>query len=439
MVGGYELISVLGRGGMATVHLGRRPGSEGYVAIKTVHADAFDDEASALTLHDEARVLSHVRHANVVPLLEVLRAEGSVLLVMPYVRGSSLAELMVATSEAELVLTPQVVSAIAQDVLAGLDAAHAARGADGTHLRVVHRDVSPQNVIVGADGIAKVLDFGVAKSDGRAAKTTRDGTMKGKVAYMAPEQIHGEEADLRADLYAVGVLAWEMLALDRLFAGANDADTLRRVLMAPVANISSLRADVPTSLDAWIARAVSRNRGARFRSASEMARELEAIVPRASAFEVERAMAPCAERMAQREPRPRSLPPPAIAPVASNYPPAATVPPPPKARRWALVSLVVVFVGLALLTVAALGSRGARPASAFAAVVPSATLSAAGEPPAQPPVGLPETAPLPVPSVTPSSPAVAKKRATSPLPPNCAVPYTVDHDGRKKYRAECLP
>ena len=438
MAGGYELLALIGRGGMATVHLGRRPGSDSYVAIKTVHADGFDDEASAVTLHDEARVLSLVRHTNVVPLLEVLRAEGSVLLVMPYVRGASLAELMIATSEANQVLAPGVVSAIAQDVLAGLDAAHTARAEDGTLLRVVHRDVSPQNVMVGLDGVAKVLDFGIAKSDGRAAKTTRDGTMKGKVAYMAPEQIHGEEADLRADLYAVGVITWEMLALDRLFAGANDADTLRRVLMAPVENVSSLRDDVPAGLDEWLARAVARSRGARFASAREMARALEAILPRAGASEVERAMAPCVARIAQREPRPRSLPPPAATPVVSNYPPAATVPPAArKAQRWLLPAFLVALVGLvALFTAGLFASRDARPPPALAAASPTGTSLAAGNPGAT--FEVPETAPLPVPSVAPFPHPPAKKRAT-PLPPNCAVPYTVDHDGRKKYRAECLP
>jgi len=425
---------------MATVHLARRPGHDELVAIKTVHADGFDDEAAAITLHDEARVLSHVRHENVVPLLEVLRVEGSVLLVMPYVRGASLAELMVAASDANRVLAPGVVSAIVQDVLAGLEAAHTARSADGAELRVVHRDVSPQNVMVGLDGVAKVLDFGIAKADGRAAKTTRDGAMKGKVAYMAPEQIHGEETDLRADLYAVGVVAWEMLALDRLFAGANDADTLRRVLTSTVPRVSERRSDVPSVFDAWVAKALSRHRGGRFGGAREMGAALEAIVPRASRVEVQHALDVCAERIARRAPPPRSSRPASIAPVASNYPPPVSLTP-PRRSPW---PLVVALVASGALTAALLWSRagGPRPPAvtpAGAAVGPGSVSPGSAGGDGVVPFEVPDTAPLSVPPVTSSTPSVSKKGPKPPLPPNCAVPYTVDQDGRKKYRSECLP
>ena len=156
VVGGYELVSLLGKGGMAKVHLARKAGQDDYVAVKAVRADDLDDETVTVTLHDEARVLSHIRHPNVVPLLDVLRAEDQILLVMPFVRGASLAELMVGTSRAQTMLSAGVASAIAQDVLAGLGAAHLARGAQGEPLHVVHRDVSPQNAIVGDDGVTPV-------------------------------------------------------------------------------------------------------------------------------------------------------------------------------------------------------------------------------------------------------------------------------------------
>jgi eukaryotic-like serine/threonine-protein kinase len=444
VVGGYELVSLLGKGGMAKVHLARKVGEDGYVAVKAVRADDLDDETGTVTLHDEARLLSHIRHPNVVPLLDVLRAEDQILLVMPFVRGASLAELMVGHSRAQTMIPAGVASAIVQDTLAGLGAAHVARGAQGEPLHVVHRDVSPQNAIVADDGVTAVLDFGIAKAVGRSAKTTRDGAMKGKVAYMAPEQVHGEDIDARADLYAVGVVLWEMLALDRLFAGANDADTLRRVLMAQVPSLSTFRSDLPPNIDAFFTKALARGKGARFTSAEQMATALQRLIPRALPVEVARSLEVCAAEIARRDP-PRSHRTHSIAPVVS-IPPANTPGGGVRGREgrspWPAIFGLVSILTFGVLGVFVMTRHtSTKDAAAASTTASSATVvveEAAVESPAP---ELPYTPTLPS-SATPATPAVSavpKKQVSHTLPANCAVAYTVDEHGRKKYRTECLP
>ena len=441
----YEVVAPLGRGGMATVDLARRIGEQDLVAIKTVRPDELDDETAAATLRDEARVLAHIRHPNVVPLLDVFSDGGKLHLVMPFVRGSSLAELMIAISKADGATPASVVSAIGQDMLAGLGAAHRARGTDGVPLRIVHRDVSPQNVMVSADGHALVLDFGIAKAQGRSAKTTRDGALKGKIAYMAPEQVHGLEIDARGDLYAVGVILWEMLALDRLFAGANDADTLRRVLLAKVPSLATYRTDLPPDIDAFFARALAGSPNARFASAEEMSGALEQLLPRAAPSDV----AVFASGFARATPVSVSVPTPveshrSIDPLtlASNEAPA-----PIKATRRGFV--MAASVGLVLfLTLAGFATRRTLAEGSPPSPSPSAqeatTASALSVVPPPPPPTAPLATPDPV--TAPSAPGthkVSPKKppgsVDAPASKACHVPYTIDEHGRKKFRPECLP
>jgi len=452
---------------MATVHLARKFGDERLVAVKTMRPDLADDEEAATTLFDEARVLSRIRHPSVVAVLEVVRAGRDVLLVMPFVRGVTIAELLVATSRADRDVPAPIASAIAQDVLAGLGAAHEARGERGELLGVVHRDVSPQNIIVGIDGVAQVLDFGIAKAAGRGAQTTRDGALKGKLAYMAPEQLHGAEVSARTDLYAVGVILWEMLALRRLFAGENEADTLRRVLVGEVPSLSELRPELPPAIDAFFTRALSRHEGARFATGREMGAALHALVPRATQAEVAAAIeARCATELAKRpggaapQASPAHATPSAsrtassLASPATSSPPAAPLPAAevqgsrrraPKLLAGALVLGALVAAGAVAWRgraasvgagLAAVSATPESPASAGVEAIPAA--------PAPTPTAT-EVPPLATPSATPSATAPSLRanggstRKPAALPANCAVPYTVDEHGRKKYRIECLP
>jgi eukaryotic-like serine/threonine-protein kinase len=188
-------------------------------------------------LLDEARLVARIAHPNVIPTLDVVESDGEVFLVMEYVRGVTLAHLMRAAKKAGRDVPPIVAGGIVSAVLQGLLAAHEATDDFGTPLHLVHRDVSPQNVLVGADGMVRLLDFGIAKTIG--LQTTRKGKLKGKLSYMAPEQLRNEPVSSRTDLYGAAVILWELLTGRRLFQSENEAETVNKVLNAAVPPPSS--------------------------------------------------------------------------------------------------------------------------------------------------------------------------------------------------------
>jgi serine/threonine-protein kinase len=268
----YEAFAV---GGMASVHLGRMTGPGGFsrtVAIKQLHSSFGADPAGVSTLLDEARVASRVQHPNVVSTLDVVVEGADILLVLEYVHGESLARLLAAAPRPPPIA---VVNSVVAAALHGLHAAHEATAENGEPLGIVHRDVSPQNVIVGVDGMARVLDFGIAKARGRL-QTTQEGQVKGKLAYMAPEQIRSGEVSRQTDVFAAGIVLWEALTGTRLFAGDNEGQVIMNVLGASVPPPSSLRPEIGAELDAIVLRALERDRGSRFATARELAVALEA-------------------------------------------------------------------------------------------------------------------------------------------------------------------
>jgi serine/threonine-protein kinase len=276
----YEIEGEIAAGGMATVHKGRVRGAFGFestVAIKKLHPSlARDPEVVAMFL-DEARLASRVHHPNVVPVLDVFAEAGELGLVMELVDGESLARL-----HGEVPVPVAV--AIAVGVLHGLHAAHEAQDEHGEALGLVHRDVSPHNVIVGVDGVARLIDFGIAKAVGRSS-ASRNGQLKGKIAYMAPEQIRRGAVDRRTDVYGASVLAWELVTGERLFDGATEGEILGRVLDDRVPPPSSLRPEAK-ALDAIVLRGLERAPERRWSTAREMAIALEAAVAPASAASV---------------------------------------------------------------------------------------------------------------------------------------------------------
>lgn len=286
----YELHSALGAGGMATVHLARFRGAVGFaraVAVKRVHKHLANNPAVAASFANEARTASRVHHPNVVRLLDVVAKNGEVLLVLEYVSGESLAGALAACSKRSARVPLPIVSRILCDVLEGLHAAHEAVGEDGEPLEIVHRDVSPQNVLLGADGVARVLDFGIAKALANTQEpTTKDGVLKGKVSYLAPEQLSGARPDRRVDVYAAGIILWEALAGQRLFAGKTPGAVIAEALSRDVPPPSTFRGDVSPELDAVVARAIERHRDLRFSTAREMAIALEAVCPPAMSRDV---------------------------------------------------------------------------------------------------------------------------------------------------------
>ena len=287
-LGRYAIYEEIGAGGMATVHLGRLTGPANFartVAIKRLHAHLARQPEFVTMFLDEARLAARVRHRNVVATLDIVTASVQPYLVMEYVQGESLARLQSAARQRGERIPPAVACSIVAGILHGLHAAHEATNERGETLGIVHRDVSPQNVMVGVDGVARVLDFGVAKAAGRL-QTTREGRLKGKLAYTAPELVRGTAIARTADVYSAAVVLWEMLAGDRLFAGDNEANILERVLFADVGPPSRGAKDVPPELDAIVLQALARNPARRFATAREMARAIESTIPIASPSEV---------------------------------------------------------------------------------------------------------------------------------------------------------
>ena len=280
-LGRYVLHEAFASGGMASVHLGRLVGPVGFsrtVAIKRLHKHLASDPEFVTMFLDEARLAARVRHPNVVPTLDVVAMEGEVFLVMEYVQGESLSYFLKRARKDGLAIDLRIVVQIVASALHGLHAAHEAKDERGEPLDIVHRDVSPQNVIVGADGVARVVDFGVAKATGRAQET-RTGQVKGKLQYMAPEQMKGKGVTRAADIYAAGVVLWEALANARLFAGTNDVETMYRALEGAVAPPSATNPAVTPALDAIVRRALEKEPQARFATAEEFAAALESSVP----------------------------------------------------------------------------------------------------------------------------------------------------------------
>jgi eukaryotic-like serine/threonine-protein kinase len=288
LAGRYAIHDEIAAGGMATVHLGRVLGSFGFtstVAIKRLYPQLAKDPEFVAMLFDEARLASRVRHPNVVRVLDVFAEGGDLCLVMEYVEGESLSQLCRMALERKLDIPVPVAVSIVSAILHGLQAAHQATDERGSLLGLVHRDVSPQNVIVGVDGGARLIDFGIAKAAGRSS-VSRDGQLKGKIAYMAPEQIRRGEVTYRTDIYGASVILWELLTGERLFDGETQGIILGRVLDDPVEAPSELRDGLPRSLDALTLKGLDRDPQRRFESARAMAAELEAAITPATPAQV---------------------------------------------------------------------------------------------------------------------------------------------------------
>jgi serine/threonine protein kinase len=285
-VGPYELLTPIASGGMATVYLAR-DASKRQVALKLTHAHLRESASFEDEVVEEAALAARIHHPNVVPVLEVGRDPQGVFLVMELVDGDTLGGLNRLAKRAGLGLVPtRIALRILIDALTGLHAAHELRGDDGALLHVVHRDFSPQNILIGRDGVTRLTDFGVAKAASRSGHTAV-GYVKGKIRYMSPEQARSEKLDRRSDLFAAGIVAWE-ICVGRRFHDeqSNDTAILIDLVTKPAVRASSVRADVPAALDAALAKVLSPDPADRFASAQEFASALEASTTVASVAEV---------------------------------------------------------------------------------------------------------------------------------------------------------
>ncbi len=286
--GRYAIYDEIASGGMATVHYGCSLGAAAFsrvVAIKRLHAHLAKETEFVTMFKDEARVAARIRHPNVAPTLDVVATEREIFIVMEYVHGESLAKLFSAMRARREPMPLPVAAAILVGLLGGLHAAHEATDERGQSLRIVHRDISPQNVILGTDGVARIVDFGIAKAVGRLQQT-QTGEIKGKFGYMAPEQVNGQPVTRAADIYAVGVVLWEALTGVPLYRAESDVQMAAQVLLGRVSAPSSAVSGVPLAFDDITMRALDRDPARRFATARDMARALETSVRIANASEV---------------------------------------------------------------------------------------------------------------------------------------------------------
>lgn len=490
-VGRYRLYDEIAAGGMATVHVGRLRGPAGFartVAIKRLHPQFAHDPEFVSMFLDEARLAARIHHPNVAAILDVVALRGELFLVMEYVRGETLSRLLPACERAGITIPFRIAATIMQQALLGLHAAHEARDHRGTALNMVHRDVSPQNIMVGADGITRMLDFGVAKAATRL-QTTGHGQVKGKLSYMAPEQLRLEPIDRRTDLFAAGVVLWEVLTGRRLFAADDPGAVIARILTHTAEAPSRLVPGIPPELDAVVARALKRQRTDRFASALEFARELERAVAPVGALEVSEWV--CAVAGPVLEARERTV---AAVEIASESTPSeslrgeettsppigAYIPDPndevtvgvqpevllaslPKRKDRRLVwGLAAAALFAAILIFMLRAWPSSEPAVATTSPVtgspepippaePPAPVASAvpPEPSAEPAAALPaDSATQEVPAIAPSAPATPSRRAkrssnasstrSSGVSSKCNPPYEVTPQGLKRYKPECF-
>jgi serine/threonine-protein kinase len=468
IVGRYEILGKLAAGGMGSVHLGRLKSDAGLVravAIKRLHPELAEGDQSRLVL-DEARLSMRVRHPNVVSTLDVVLDGEELLLVLDYVVGETLARLCQRGQRVRERIPIPIASAIIHGVLLGLHAAHEARDAEGNPLGLVHRDVSPQNVIVGADGVARVLDFGIAKALGRAQTTTHEGRIKGKLGYVAPEQIDGAIVDRRADLFSAAVVLWETLALDRLFARATAAEVWSATAAAEIPSIRFIREDVSEALEQTLLKGLARRPDDRFQTGEEFAAALERTAPPATSREVAEWLRETAgelldARAAALAEVERGESVPAGADERSTRVESHT---PSEARELTIDQKTPVAVSAA--TGGATRSRFVAVSVALAAVVAfvsfavmrqvrrvdSADVAAATLPSAVVDAAPPVESTLPAPTAAGAEPISSASAAPSNAPrhpstrpavrkgirPDCRSPFTIDSRGIRVPRPECF-
>jgi eukaryotic-like serine/threonine-protein kinase len=277
-IGRFEIVSVLSTGGMGDVYLARLAGLGGFarhVVLKTI-ANADDESDAAAMFLDEARVLGHLHHHHIAPIYEIDRDDDQLFLVMDYIHGHTAHEVWQRTAQIGAALPIDFSLTVAAAAASGLHYAHTRRAPDGTPLHIVHRDVSLSNLMIGFDGGVKVIDFGIAKAANRSAQT-QVGFVKGKLGYMAPEQLRGQTVDARTDVFALGIVLYELTTMKRAFREDTDRATAERVKTAAFTPPSEVVPGYPAELERIVRRALAAEPRERYPDADLLRRELEAL------------------------------------------------------------------------------------------------------------------------------------------------------------------
>ncbi|MGZ3429463.1 MAG: serine/threonine protein kinase, partial [Polyangia bacterium] len=288
--GKYVLQRKLAEGGMAEVFLAKQTGMEGFeklVVVKRILPQLCSDDSFVKMFLNEARVAARLNHPNVVQIFDLGKLGEQYFIAMEYVHGEDLRAVIREATDADKRPSIGLACRIIADTLASLHYAHTRVGADGKPLGLVHRDVSPQNVLVTYEGSIKLVDFGIAKATRAANATqTQAGLLKGKYSYMSPEQARGQPVDARADVFCAGVLLWELATWQRLFKRPTDMSTLMAVAEEPIRAPRTVESSIPPELDRLIMKALARNPDDRFASAQELRAALETLI-RTSGWEAD--------------------------------------------------------------------------------------------------------------------------------------------------------
>jgi serine/threonine protein kinase len=281
--GKYILLEKLAMGGMAELYLARSPGASGvskFIAIKRI-LPQFSEQIEFIDMFkDEAKIAVNLSHANIVSIFEFGMEKNQFFLAMDYVEGRNLRQIQNKMKKSGLAFSIEQVLYIIKEVAAGLDHAHRCIDANtGKPLNIIHRDMSPQNIMVSFEGEVKVIDFGIAKAETQL-ETTRAGTLKGKFGYMSPEQAEGQNVDLRTDVFALGIVLWELLANDRLFVANNEVNTLRKIRDCQVPSLRKINPNIPQELERIVSKALSKDRNMRYQTSAAFHRELSRFLNR---------------------------------------------------------------------------------------------------------------------------------------------------------------
>ncbi len=279
--GQYEILERIASGGMAELYKAKRTGVEGFqkiVAIKKILPHLADDEAFVTMFADEAKLAAQLNHPNIIHIYDLGKIQaGGYFIAMEYVDGRDLKTIQQSGRALGIPLPVPLAVYVASKVASALDYAHRRRDAEGHELNIVHRDVSPQNILISYEGDIKLCDFGIAKAASKASKT-QSGALKGKIQYMSPEQAWGKPIDRRSDLFSLGVVLHELLTGERLFGGDTDINVLEKVRSAEVAPPSRFNPEVPQNLDTVVLKALAKEPDDRYANASDLLRDLDSVL-----------------------------------------------------------------------------------------------------------------------------------------------------------------
>ncbi|MBX2987484.1 MAG: serine/threonine protein kinase [Bdellovibrionaceae bacterium] len=275
--GKYILLEKLAAGGMAEIYLAKSLGAQGvnkFLAVKRVLPQFSENPEFKEMFREEARVSVNLRHSNVVPIFDFGEEKNQFYLVMEYVEGRNLRQILNELKKHQVQFSIEQICYVIREAAGGLDHAHRCiDGSTGRPLNIIHRDISPQNIMVSFEGEVKIIDFGIAKAESQV-EATKAGTLKGKFGYMSPEQADGHQIDVRTDIFSLGIVFWELLANDRLFTASSEAAILRKIRECQIPSIRKINPNVPPELEKIVNKVLAKDPNLRYQTAAALHKDL---------------------------------------------------------------------------------------------------------------------------------------------------------------------